>query len=165
MGWLHAGLHPQRAESFCNLKLPHLAQSLHLGEVFLLERKSYESLSFPIVSNPMSSPFPAIRRLVLISRQVFTNVLASLCRKTDPETYCWLANSIVNDKGRYRQLRDSSVPKLFRGCGLRPRFQVGRSLHLEASVCFRYTAPLFAQKRGQAETESVPTHLHIRGTG
>jgi hypothetical protein len=68
MGWLHAGLHPQRAESFCNLKLPHLAQSLHLGEVFLLERKSYESLSFPIVSNPMSSPFPAIRRLVLISR-------------------------------------------------------------------------------------------------
>ena len=70
MGWLHAGLHPQRAESFCNLKLPHLAQSLHLGEVFLLERKSYESLSFPIVSNPMSSPFPAIRRLVLISRLV-----------------------------------------------------------------------------------------------
>jgi hypothetical protein len=56
------------AESFCKLKLPHLAQSLHLGEVFLLERKSYESLSFPIVSNPMSSPFPAIRRLVLISR-------------------------------------------------------------------------------------------------
>jgi hypothetical protein len=72
MGWLHAGLHPQRAESFCNLKLPHLAQSLHLGEVFLLERKSYESLSFPIVSNRMSSPFPAIRRLVLISRLVFT---------------------------------------------------------------------------------------------
>ena len=35
MGWQHAGLHPQRAESFCNLKLPHLAQSLHLGEVFL----------------------------------------------------------------------------------------------------------------------------------
>jgi hypothetical protein len=73
MGWLHAGLHPQRAESFCNLKLPHLAQSLHLGEVFLLERKSYESLSFPFVSNPMSSPFPAIRRLVLISRLVFTD--------------------------------------------------------------------------------------------
>src|ERR1022692_340440 len=68
MGWLHAGLHPQRAESFCNLKLPHLAQSLHLGEVFLLERKSYESPSFPIVSNPMSTQFPAIRRLVLISR-------------------------------------------------------------------------------------------------
>jgi len=35
--------------------------------------------------------------------------------------------------------------------------------HLGASVCFRCTAPLFGQKRGEGETESVPIRLHNHG--
>jgi hypothetical protein len=59
-----------------------------------------------------------------------------------------LPTQLVNDKGGYRQhharLRGA---KLFKRCRLRPKFQVDHSPHLEASVCFRCTAPLFAQKR------------------
>ena len=53
----------------------------------------------------------------------------------------------------------------FRRCRSRLRFQVDHSRHLEASVCSRCTAPLFARRRGQAETEFVPVRLHNHGTG
>src|SRR5258708_35890310 len=38
---------------------------------------------------------------------------------------------------------------------MRLKFQVDHSPHLEASVCFRCTAPWSAKKRGQGETESL----------
>src|ERR1700723_3803493 len=53
----------------------------------------------------------------------------------------------------------------FRRCRSRPKFQVDHSRHLEASVCCRCTVPLFARRRGQAETEFVPVLLHNHGTG
>src|ERR1700730_8510344 len=53
----------------------------------------------------------------------------------------------------------------FRRCRSRPKFQVDHSRHLEASVCCRCTVPLFARRRGQAETEFVPVLLPNHGTG
>src|SRR5271163_4792059 len=47
---------------------------------------------------------------------------------------------------------------------MRLKFQVDHSPNLEASVCFRCTAPWSAQKCGQEETESVPVRLHNHGT-
>jgi hypothetical protein len=47
----------------------------------------------------------ACRRLLPASRQVFTNALASLGRKTDPETCCRFPTQVVNDKGRYHSLK------------------------------------------------------------
>jgi hypothetical protein len=55
--------------------------------------------------------------------------------------------------------------KPFRQRRMRLKFQVGHSPHLEASVCFRCTAPWSAQKRAQGETESLPVRLHNHGTG
>jgi len=55
--------------------------------------------------------------------------------------------------------------KPFRRRRMRLKFQVDHSPHLEASVCFRCTAPWSAQMRGQGETESVPVRLHNHGTG
>ena len=55
--------------------------------------------------------------------------------------------------------------KRFRRCRMGLKFQADHSPHLEASVCFRYTAPWSAQKRGRGETESVPVRLYSRGTG
>src|SRR6266436_9249551 len=55
--------------------------------------------------------------------------------------------------------------KPFRRCRLQLKFQVDHSPHLEASVCFRCTAPWSAQKRDRGETESVPVRLHNHGTG
>jgi hypothetical protein len=54
---------------------------------------------------------------------------------------------------------------IFKPCHLRPKFQVDHLPHLEASVCFRRTAPLFVQKRGQAETEFVRVRRRNHGSG
>lgn len=53
----------------------------------------------------------------------------------------------------------------FRRCRSRPKFQVDHSRHLEASACFRCTVLLFALRRGQEETGSVPVRLHNHDTG
>ena len=50
-------------------------------------------------------------------------------------------------------------------CRSRPKFQVDHSRHLEASACFRCTVLLFALRRGQEETGSVPVRLHNHDTG
>src|SRR5271166_5769067 len=71
----------------------------------------------------------------------------------------------VDDKGRYRQRPESTALETFKRSHLRPRSRVDHSLHPEVFVCSRCSAQLFGQKRGQAETESVPVRLLNRGTG
>ena len=101
---------------------------------------------------------------------VFTNEFASPGQKTGtsdvvPKTVTGLQFQIVNDKGRYRQHREIGQRlKPFRRCRMRLKFQVDRSPHLEASVCYRCTPRWSAQKRDRAETESVPVRLHNHGT-
>src|SRR6202167_2994294 len=76
-----------------------------------------------------------------------------------------LQTQVVNDKGRYRQQPESTALETFKRSHLRPRSRVDHSLHPEVFVCSRCSAQLFGQKRGQAETESVPVRLLNRGTG
>jgi hypothetical protein len=71
-----------------------------------------------------------------------------------------------------RKIKDAIVniaqrpaTETFQAVSAATEFRVYHSPHLEASVCFRYTAPLFEQKRGQAKTESVRVRLHDHGTG
>src|SRR5271157_155194 len=71
----------------------------------------------------------------------------------------------THDKGRYRQQPESTALEAFKRSHLQPRSRVDHSLHPEVFVCSRCSAQLFGQKRGQAETESVPVRLLNRGTG
>src|SRR5208282_2222136 len=69
-----------------------------------------------------------------------------------------IKDAIANSPNRLRlKLSKRSHP--------RPRSRVDHSLHPEVFVCSRRSAQLFGQKRGQAETESVPVRLLNRGTG
>jgi hypothetical protein len=70
----------------------------------------------------------------------------------------------TSDKGRYRQHREMATPETFQAMSHATEIRVDHSLHLEASVCFRCTAPWSAQKRDRGETESVPVPLHNHGT-
>jgi len=56
-------------------------------------------------------------------------------------------------------------PSRFKRCCSRQKSRGDRSPRLAASACCQYTVPLFAQRRGQAETGSVPVRLQSCGTG
>jgi hypothetical protein len=105
------------------------------------------------------------------SRKLFKQLCATRCRQHDPILISesgppsFSAFRVVNDKGRYRQQPESPALETFKRSHLRPRSRVDHSLHPEVFVCSRCSAQLFGQKRGQAETKSVPVRLLNRGTG
>jgi hypothetical protein len=92
---------------------------------------------------------PPVAPVMEVRGQLFVPIIS---RRLGHDARCWIGC----DKGRYRQHPRRQRLVLFRLCRSRPKFPDDHSPHLEASVCFRCTVPLFAQRRGRGETESVP---------